>query len=92
MTKFHKEFKKIVDPLLRLKILAYALFYASPFIFENCHPNHCALEADDHNHVCREDLEMCRASVLHARCSMRMLPQDGSIVQAGRGKSSFQAA
>ena len=35
---------------------------------------------------------MCRASVLHARCSMRMLPQDGSIVQAGRGKSSFQAA
>ena len=31
LTKFHKECKKIVDFLLRQKILACALFYASPF-------------------------------------------------------------
>ena len=32
LTKFHKECKKVVDFLHRTKFLAYALFYASPFI------------------------------------------------------------
>ena len=34
LTKFHKECKKIVDFLLRQKILACALFYASPFKYK----------------------------------------------------------
>ena len=36
LTKFHKECKKIADILLRQKILACALFYASPFSFYEC--------------------------------------------------------
>ena len=35
LTKFHKECKYIVDFLLRQKFLACALFYASPFNFDN---------------------------------------------------------
>ena len=35
LTKFHKEYKRIVDFLLRQKFLACALFYASPFIIFN---------------------------------------------------------
>ena len=62
--------------------------YNSKKNFEMTRQDFCALQDKKK----KGDLEMCRASVLHARCSMRMLPQDGSIVQAGRGKSSFQAA
>ena len=37
LTKFHGDCKKIIDSLLRLKLLACALFYASPFKWTSTH-------------------------------------------------------
>ena len=34
LTKFHKDYEKIVDFLLRRTFLACALFYSMPFIFK----------------------------------------------------------
>ena len=62
LTKFHKDCKKIIDFLLRQRILAFALFYASPFIAFQCSdiwnliehrkgtPNISYLHVNAHNH------------------------------------------
>ena len=50
LTKFHKDYEKIVDFLLTQKFLVCALFYASPFTYDMC--NSCKTSSCCQNHAC----------------------------------------